>query len=77
MFEPTRDSHLKISPLVVQGEIILCEDPASTPALYGALLAIDDFLATQEGRSTSRYSSMGNISSLKNVGSSINFIFLL
>lgn len=49
MFEPTRDSLLKISPLVVEGGIILCEDPASTPALYGALLAMDDFLATPEG----------------------------
>lgn len=50
MFEPTRDSLLKISPLVVEGGIIMCEDPASTPALYGALLAMEDFLATQEGQ---------------------------
>ncbi len=50
MFEPTRDSLLKISPLVVKGGIIICEDPASTPALYGALLAMEDFLATKEGK---------------------------
>jgi len=50
MFEPTRDSLLKISPLIVEGGIIMCEDPTSTPALYGALLAMEDFLATDEGR---------------------------
>lgn len=50
MFESTRDSLLKISPLVVKGGIIICEDPACTPALYGALLAMEDFLATKEGK---------------------------
>ncbi len=49
MYEPTRDSLLKISPLVVEGGIILCEDPTSTPALYGSLLAMEDFLTTHEG----------------------------
>jgi len=50
MFESTRDSLLKISPLVVKGGIIICEDPACTPALYGAFLAMEDFLATKEGK---------------------------
>jgi len=50
MLEATRDSLLKISPLMVKGGIIICEDPASTPALYGAFLAMEDFLASKEGK---------------------------
>lgn len=50
MYEPTRDSLSKVSPLMVRGGIIICEDPTSTPALYGALLAMEDFLASEEGR---------------------------
>jgi hypothetical protein len=50
MLEATRDSLLKISPLVVKGGIIICEDPASTPALYGAFLAMEDFLSSKEGK---------------------------
>jgi hypothetical protein len=50
MLEATRDSLLKISPLMVKGGIIVCEDPASTPACYGAFLAMEDFLASKEGK---------------------------
>ena len=35
---------------IVSGGIIICEDPPSTPALYGALLAMEKFLNTEEGK---------------------------
>ena len=50
LFEATRDALRKIHPLMSVGGIIICEDPASTPGLYGALLAMEDFLETSEGR---------------------------
>ena len=28
---------------------MICEDPASTPALYGALLTMEEFLESEEG----------------------------
>ena len=49
MYEPTRDALRKVSPLVQVGGIIICEDPAATPALYGAYLAMDDFLQSEAG----------------------------
>ena len=30
--------------------IIMCEDPVSTPHLYGALYAMEKFLTSEEGR---------------------------
>ena len=50
MYEATAESLKKVSPLVVKGGIIICEDPASTPALYGALVAMEEFLESQEGK---------------------------
>ncbi len=49
MYEPTLAALQKISPHIVPGGIIICEDPASTPGLYGGLLAMEQFLATDEG----------------------------
>lgn len=40
----------KIAPLVSIGGIILLEDPAGTPLLYGAYLAMHEFLATPDGK---------------------------
>jgi len=50
MYEPTLASLQKISPYMAPGGIVICEDAASTPALYGALLAMEEFLKSQEGR---------------------------
>ena len=50
MFEPTLDGLHKLSSKIVSGGIIICEDPPSTPALYGALLAMEKFLNTEEGK---------------------------
>ena len=50
IYEATAESLKKVSPLVVKGGIIICEDPASTPTLYGALLAMEEFLESQEGK---------------------------
>lgn len=50
MYEATLAGLLKVAPLVQPRGIILCEDPASTPGLYGAFVAMEDFLHTDEGR---------------------------
>jgi len=49
MYEPTLAALYKVSDRIVPGGIIICEDPASTPALYGALLAMEEFLASEKG----------------------------
>lgn len=50
LYEATIAGLVKIAPKVVKGGIIICEDPTSTPALGGALLAMEEFLATDEGK---------------------------
>ena len=50
MYEPTLTALYKISDHVVPGGIILCEDPPGTPALYGALLAMEEFLDSDKGK---------------------------
>ena len=50
LYEATFEALVKVSPLIVVSGIIICEDPASTPALYGSLVAMNDFLNTEEGR---------------------------
>lgn len=50
MYEPTRDALNKVAPLVQPGGVILVEDATSTPALYGALVALQDFLENGIGR---------------------------
>lgn len=49
MYEPTLAALQKLSERMVSGGIIMCEDPASTPALYGALLAMEEFLDSDQG----------------------------
>jgi hypothetical protein len=51
MYEPTLASLQKISPHMAAGGVIICEDAASTPGLYGALLAMEEFLKCEEGKS--------------------------
>ena len=50
MYEPTVAALAQVADRVVDGGIILCEDPTSTPSLYGALLAMEQFLQTESGR---------------------------
>lgn len=51
MYEPTLAALHRVAPLMAPGGIIVAEDAASTPGLYGALLAMHEFLATPAGRS--------------------------
>jgi hypothetical protein len=50
MYEATLAGLNKAAPLVQPRGVILCEDPASTPGLYGAFVAMEEFLQTEEGR---------------------------
>jgi hypothetical protein len=49
MYEATLAALRKVDPLVIVGGIIICEDPVSTPGLYGSLLAMEEFLESNEG----------------------------
>jgi hypothetical protein len=50
MYEPTRDSLIKISKKMSKNGIIMCEDPVHR-GLYGALYAMEDFLVgNDEGK---------------------------
>jgi hypothetical protein len=51
MYEATLAALHRVAPLVVHGGIIIAEDPTSTPGLYGALLALDEFMASPAGAS--------------------------
>ncbi len=50
IYEATRDALLRVAPLMVPGGIIVCEDPPCTPMLYGAYVALREFLEMPEGR---------------------------
>jgi len=50
LYEATYQGLLKLAPLIVPGGIIICEDPTSTPGLYGAFLAMEQFLKKVEGK---------------------------
>lgn len=49
MYEPTLVAMQKTAPLIPPGGIMICEDPASTPSLYGAYQAMEDFLDANSG----------------------------
>jgi hypothetical protein len=49
MYEPTLTSLFKVTDVIPPGGIIICEDPASTPGLYGAFLAMEEFLMSEKG----------------------------
>jgi len=51
MYEPTLDALNKVSDLVVKGGVVIVEDATSTPCLYGAYLAMEEFLETEKGQS--------------------------
>lgn len=50
MYEPTLAAYHKVAPLMEVGGVIIAEDPTSTPGLYGALLAMEEFLGSQVGQ---------------------------
>ncbi len=50
IYEATLDALIKVAPLMVKGGIIIAEDPTSTPALGGALVAMEEFLMTPIGK---------------------------
>lgn len=68
MFEPTLDALNKVSPLVTPGGIIICEDAAATPGLYGALQAMEDFLAGDAGKDYVKIFKRGQVFLLKMKG---------
>jgi hypothetical protein len=49
VYEATLDGLNKVAPLIVKGGIIIAEDAASTPGLYGAYLALTEFLESDMG----------------------------
>lgn len=48
LYDATKVALEKVAPLIVLGGIIICEDPVSTPGLYGACVAMRDFLEETE-----------------------------
>lgn len=50
MYEATLAALNKVAPLIQPRGIIICEDPTGTPGLYGAFVAMDDFLRSGEGK---------------------------
>lgn len=50
MYDPTLAALHKVAPLMSPGGIIVSEDPTSTPGLYGALMAMEEFLGSPAGR---------------------------
>lgn len=50
MYESTLNALYKVGPLMVKRGIIICEDPTSTPGLYGAYVAMNEFLESSMGR---------------------------
>lgn len=50
MYEATLAALSKCAEKLASGGIIICEDAASTPALYGAYLAMHEFLESESGK---------------------------
>ena len=44
MYDAVFDALLKVHPLISTGGIIICEDATATPGLYGAYVALQNFL---------------------------------
>ena len=55
LYEASLTSLKKVSGLVVSGGIIICEDPPSTPSLYGAACAVEEFLHSALGQNSRSY----------------------
>lgn len=50
MYDATRDAIFKTAAKIVDGGILIAEDPASTPQLIGAFYAMEEFLKTPLGK---------------------------
>jgi hypothetical protein len=50
LYEATVSALRKIAPLVQRRGVIICEDPASTPGCYGAMVAMNEFLTSEVGK---------------------------
>lgn len=50
MYDATLAGLNKVAPLIQPRGIIICEDPTGTPGLYGAFVAMEDFLRSEEGQ---------------------------
>lgn len=50
LYEAVAAGLARYAPLIVPGGIMLCEDAGHTPLLIGALKAVEDFMASAEGR---------------------------
>lgn len=50
LYEATAAALAKVSPLMELNGVIICEDATSTPRLYGARLAMNEFLQSSEGQ---------------------------
>lgn len=50
LFEATQSALSKLDDKIVSGGIIVCEDAASTPQLYGAYVAMENFLLSPMGK---------------------------
>jgi hypothetical protein len=66
MYEPTIECLKKISPIVVKGGIIIVEDSTSTPGLYGAYLAMNQFINSREGSKYTKLFKKGQYFLIKN-----------
>jgi hypothetical protein len=67
LYEATLDSLNKVHPILQNGGIIICEDPASTPALYGALFAMEEFLKSENGKSYTKIFKNSTYFLIKNI----------
>lgn len=50
MYEATYAALEKVGKKIIKNGIIMCEDPANTPMLYGALYAMEKYLDSEEGK---------------------------
>ena len=50
MYDATLAALNKVAPLIQPGGIIIAEDPTETPGLYGAYLALNEFLESSVGK---------------------------
>jgi hypothetical protein len=61
MYESTKIALQKVSPFVQLGGVIICEDVTSTPALYGASLAVKQFIESIEGKNYLAIHKLGQL----------------
>lgn len=66
MYEPTLSALYKCAARLADGGIIIAEDPTSTPQLYGAYLAMNEFLESPVGKSFTPIFKKGQYFLLKN-----------